>query len=121
MSKIQQVLDKVNNVFVPTDEVLNEWRASGPKGNLQFPALLGMIAVKMNWDEEQVRVNDPIVRYYVRNNPDWHVTRGAHGGIMPSEDKQKKESDRLAKLLAKEQARTAVEAKTADAPADASV
>lgn len=116
MNKIQIVLDKVNPVFAATEEVLNEWKANrkSDDGNLQFPALLGMIAVKMNWDEEQVRANDPLVRYYVRNNDDWHVTRGAHGGIMPAADKQKKEADRLAKLLAKENARTAVEAKTTD-------
>lgn len=109
---IKNAAEKVTVVWEATEESLNEWSGSKPEGNLQFPALLGMVAVKMNWDEKQVRENDPIVRFYVRNNPDWHVTRGAHGGIMPAAAKQKKEADRLAREQAKESARTAVEAKS---------
>jgi hypothetical protein len=109
---IKRAAEKVSVVWEATDVALNEWISSKPEGNLQFPALLGMVAVKMNWDEKQVRENDPIVRYYVRNNSDWHVTRGAHGGIMPAAAKQKKEADRLARETAKENARTAVETKS---------
>jgi hypothetical protein len=119
---VQSVLDKLAPLFQATDEVLSEW--SG-EGNLQFPVLLGMMAVRLNWDEKQVRENDPLVRYYVRNNPDWYVTRGAHGGIMKSTEKQKKEQAKLAKEAAKAQLQAALEAKVAaaasaksDEPAD---
>jgi hypothetical protein len=117
MSKIvQDVIDKLSPLFQATEEVLNDWKGDG---NLQFPVLLGMMAVKLNWDEKQVRENDPLVRYYVRNNPDWYVTRGAHGGIMRSTEKQKKEVAKLAKEAAKAQVLAAVEAKVAAATATA--
>lgn len=115
MSKtVQDVLDRLSPLFQATDDVLAAWNG---EGNLQFPTLLGMMAVKLNWDEKQVRENDPLVRYYVRNNPDWYVTRGAHGGIMRSTEKQKKEQAKLAKEAAKAQVLAAVEAKVAAATA----
>lgn len=115
MSKtVQDVLDKLSPLFQATDEVLAAWNG---EGNLQFPTLLGMMAVKLNWDEKQVRENDPLVRYYVRNSPDWYVTRGAHGGIMRATEKQKKETAKLAKEIAKAQVAAAVEAKVAAATA----
>ena len=107
---VQDVIDKLSPLFQATDDVLNDWNG---EGNLQFPVLLGMMAVKLNWDEKQVRENDPLVRYYVRNNPDWYVTRGAHGGIMRSVEKQKKEDVRLAKEAAKAQMQAAIDAKVA--------
>ena len=114
----QTVLDELTNVYAITDLVLNEWKDKG-KGNLQFPDLLGMIAVKLNWDEKQMREADPLVRYYVRKHPDWYVTRGAHGGIMRTEDKQKKEQAKTAKSSIKDQMKAAIEAKVAQAvPAD---
>lgn len=106
----QKVLDELTQLFQATDAALSEW--SG-EGNLQFPILLGMMAVKLNWDEKQVRENDPFVRKYVRNHPDWYVTRGAHGGIMRSSERQKKEELKSAKDLAKKQMQEALEAKAA--------
>lgn len=109
---VQDILNKLEPVFTATDEVLNEWASQKHDTNLQFPVLLGMMAVKLNWDEKQTRENDPLVRYYVRNNPDWYVTRGAHGGIMKASDKQKKEAAKSAKELAKLQLQSAIDAKT---------
>lgn len=109
-NKTQMAAEKLIPIFQATDEALNEWVG---EGNLQFPVLLGMIAVKLNWNDKQVREYDPFVRYYVRNNAEWYVTRGAHGGIMRVSDKQKKEADRLAKVAAKEQVKAAIEAKAA--------
>lgn len=111
---VQTVLDKLDPLFKTTDEVLTEWSVGKSEGNLQFPVLLGMIAVKMNWDEKQLRENDPLVRYYVRNNPEWHVTRGAHGGIMRATDKQNKVAAKAAKDAVKAQLQAAIEAKTAE-------
>lgn len=114
---IQKVLDGLVPIFQAADQCLTEWTG---EGNLQFPVLLGMIAVRLNWDEKQVRENDPFVRKYIRNHPDWYVTRGAHGGIMRSEEKQKKEAVKVAKDLLKQQMADAIEAKTVKvvAPAD---
>jgi hypothetical protein len=71
----------------------------------------------LNWDEKQLREADPFVRKYVRSHPDWHVTRGAHGGIMRASEKQKKEAAKAAKELASKQMKDAIEAKAAAAQA----
>lgn len=114
MSKtVQTVIDKLAPLFKTTDEILTEWSSGKSEGNLQFPVLLGMIAVKMNWDEKQLRENDPLVRFYVRNNPEWYVTRGAHGGIMRATDKQNKEAVKAAKEAVKAQLQAVINAKTA--------
>ncbi len=114
---IEKFWNTIKTVCEATDQALNEWKG---EGNLQFPQLLGMIAVKHNWTDKQVRDNDPIIRSYVRQHPDWYVTRGAHGGIMRKTDKQTKdavkqakEADKAARELAKQQMREAIEAKTA--------
>ncbi len=107
---IQDVLDKLVPVFSATEQTLEEWKG---EGNLQFPVLLGMMAVKLNWNEKQVRENDPLIRYYIRNNPNWYVTRGAHGGIMKASDKQKKEASKIEKENAKAQMKAAIDAKAA--------
>jgi hypothetical protein len=109
---ISNNLEKLTAIFAATDQALSEWVGDG---NLQFPVLLGMIAVRMQWNEKQVRDADPFVRFHVRNHPEWHVTRGAHGGIMRRSDKDKKEALRLAKELAKKQMSDALEAKAAEA------
>lgn len=106
---IQSVMDKMATIFQATDEALNSYQG---EGNLQFPNLMGMIAVKLNWNEKQVRESDPIVRFYVRNNPEWHVTRGAHGGIMRAADRQKKAESLAAKAALKQQMRASIEAKS---------
>lgn len=107
---IQSVTNQIVAIFTEVEEILNNWKG---EGNLQFPTLIGMMSVKMNWTEKQAREADPIIRYYVRSNPDWHVTRGAHGGIMRASDRQKKESARSAKEQLKQQMRAGIEAKAA--------
>lgn len=109
-NNIQPVLDSLTSLFQATDQALSEWNG---EGNLQFPVLLGMMAVKLNWDEKKIRENDPLIRYYVRHNSEWHVTRGAHGGIMKASEKQKKDAAISAKETAKAQMQAALEAKAA--------
>ena len=109
---IQKVTESLTVIFTATDEALNEWVG---EGCLQIPTLITTLALKLNWNEKQIRENDPIVRYYIRNNPDWHVTRGAHGGIMRTSDRQKKEADKSAKQAIKDQVKADIEAKVAQA------
>lgn len=104
----KNIINKLDSLFTSIDEVISNWTGTD---NLQFPVLLGMMSVKMGWDEKQVRENDPMVRYYIRNNPAWFVTRGAKGGIMRASDKQKKESLKVAKDVAKQQIQEALEAR----------
>lgn len=107
---ITSILDDLTAVFEATDDALNDWKGDG---NLQFPLLVQMMAVKMNWDEKQMREEDPLVRYYVRKHPDWYVTRGAHGGIMKTADKLKKDAAKVAKASIKEQLKAQIDAKVA--------
>ena len=111
---IQNAMDRLMPVFKVVDEALTEWAASQTDdGCLQFPVLMAKIAAKVNWDDKKIRENDPFVRWYVRNHPDWYVTRGAGGGIMKAEDKQKKEQAKLAKITAKAEMKAALEAEVA--------
>lgn len=105
---IETVLDNMVGIFKATDEILNAWNG---EGNLQFPALFGLMAIKMEWSDKEVREADPIIRYYIRRHPEWHVTRGAHGGIMRISDKQKKEEAKTVKNSVKKQLQAALEAK----------
>lgn len=103
-------LEKMDQLFDATEKALSEWQG---EGNLQFPHLVHTMAVKLNWDDETMRKNDPIVRNIVRDHPDWYVTRGAHGGIMRRSEKDKKDAAKAAKELAKQQMKEAIEAKAA--------
>jgi hypothetical protein len=117
---IQSYLDSKVPMFQIVDEVLNDW--SG-EGCLQFPVLMGTVTAKLGWigkeGEKTARANEPIIRDYVRNHPDWYVTRGAHGGIMRASEKQKKEEARLAKEQARAELTAALEAELARKKAEA--
>lgn len=108
---VDNTLDKIKTVLEYVEEALSEWTGNG---NLQFPVLIQMVAVKANWNEKELRLNDAIVRYHVRNHEDWHVTRGAHGGILRKTEKQKKDAEKLAKETAKSQVKAALAAKMAE-------
>ena len=110
----KELLEEIDQICDFTDEALNEWAAKLEKGNLQFPALLDSVAAKCNWDNETMRENDPIIRKYVRNHPNWYVTRGAGGGIMLRSERDKKEAALVAKQLAKKQLQEAIDAKTSN-------
>lgn len=108
---IDKVVESLSVIFKAADEALNEWTG---EGCLQFPSLIATLALKLNWNDKQIRENDPIVRYYVRNNPSWYVTRGAHGGIMRVSDRQKREADKQNKAALKAQMKSEIENKVAN-------
>lgn len=112
INTIESVLEELTSIYKVVDEVLASWSGDG---NIQFPSLIGMVAVKLNLNDKQVRELDPMVRFFVRKHPDWYVTRGAHGGIMRVSDKQKKEAAKTNKSLIKEQLKAAIEAKVSQA------
>lgn len=113
---IQRQIDKLIPVWNATDEILNDWKGDGC---LQVPTLISMLAVKLNWDDEQMRKNDPFVRSYVKDHDDWHITRGAHGGIMKRAEKNKKDAALALKKAAKQQVEAAAKAKVAQKLAEA--
>lgn len=110
MNNVQQSLDLLTPVFHATDTALSEW--SG-ESNLQFPALMETLALKLNWSEEDIRQSDPLVRFYVRNHPEWHVTRGAKGGIQRRAAKDAKDAIKAAQKLAKDQVQAILDSKLA--------
>lgn len=120
-TSIQSFLDNQVSYLLVVEEILNEWNG---EGCLQFPNLMSTLIIKMDWQDKEgektARAKEPIIREYVRTHPDWHVTRGAHGGIMRASEKQKKEDARLAKEKAKAEVIAALEAEVARKKADAS-
>lgn len=117
---IQSFLDNQVPYLAVVEEVLNEWNG---EGCLQFPTLMGTVSMKLGWigkeGEKIARAKEPIIREYVRTHPDWHVTRGAHGGIMRASEKQKKDDAIAAKKKAKEELAAAIEAEVARKKAEA--
>jgi hypothetical protein len=105
---IDNNLETLRVLFEKVDQVLDDWKG---KGNLQVPILLGMMAVRFNWNEKEVREYDPFVRFHIHNHSSWIVIRGAGGGIMRMSEKQKKESILMEKFLAKQQIASAIDAK----------
>lgn len=105
---IKSRLAELSSLFEETDTILNEWTSVSC---LQIPTLVSNLALKLNWDAKQARENDPLIRWYIRNHPDWYITRGAKGGIMKREDKQKKELAKQALLDVKAQLKAALDAK----------
>ena len=97
---IQAFFDAKVSILLVVDEVLSEWTGSGC---MQIPFLLGSIKLKMNWDDKELRANDAIIRDYVRNHPDWCITRGANGGAMRKAEKQAKEALLQSKQKAKDE------------------
>lgn len=102
-------------LFSQCDQVLNEYSGVG---NLQFPILLGMMAVRFNWNEKMVREYDPLIRFHIRNHTEWCMARGAKGGIMRMDEKQKKDAAAQARLAAKAEVRRALDEKMAALPTD---
>src|SRR5271157_388342 len=98
---IDNVMEQFSVVIKTTNEVLNEWNWD-EEDTLQFPRLLGLLAVKMNWTDKEAREHDPIIRFYVRRDSEWSVSRGAYGGIMRASDKLKKAQTALGKNLKKQ-------------------
>ena len=104
----KEVINDLLPIFDATELALNEWQG---EGNLQMPVLIELIAKKLNWDDKQARRSDPFVREYIRKSKEWHITRGAYGGIMRAQDKQKKEDAKSAKSSIRKQMEAAIEAK----------
>lgn len=105
-----KVFEQLSVIFTAAEDALSQWEG---EGNLQFPTLMATLASKFAWTDKQVREVDPIVRYYVRHSDDWHITRGAKGGIMRSSDKNKKQEAVKAKEELKRQMKAKIETQAA--------
>ena len=108
MSHIQKKLDELKNIFTATDEVLDSWKSKDE--NLQVPALIGLLAVRLNWSEADIRNHDPVVRSYLRTHEVWEVIRGAHGGIVKRVERKNKATEKSIKAAVRAQMKAAIEA-----------
>lgn len=95
---VESFLDSQRPLLKLVDEMLEEWKSDSC---YQVPQLLLNMGARENWNSEQLRKFDPIVRAYLKDHPVWYVTRGAHGGIMKRAEHDKKEADKAAKEAAK--------------------
>jgi hypothetical protein len=107
---VQTFLDTLRPMLKLVDEVLNAWNGDD---RYQVPNLVSELALRLNWDSDQVRRNDPIIRAYLKDHPTWYVTRGAHGGIMKRADWLKKKQAEAEKERAKQEIKAALAAKEA--------
>jgi len=105
---VESFLDNQRPLLKLVDEMLDEWKS---ETCYQVPQLLLNMGARLNWNSEQLRKFDPIVRAYLKDHPVWYVTRGAHGGIMKRAEHNKKEADKAAKEAAKQALKAQLEAK----------
>jgi hypothetical protein len=113
MSNTDVFFDTLRPILTEVDNTLQELFDGKENICVQIPTLLGNIKLKMNWDDKQMRAKDPIIRDYLRQHPEWHVTRGAGGGIMRASEKQQREAAKLAKEKAKADVAAAIDAEVA--------
>lgn len=113
---VKVVIEKLNAMFVVADQVLTEWDYNS--GNLQFSTLLSIMSSKLNWSDKDKTESDAVVRYYIRNNPNYYVTRGAHGGIMSADVKGKKDQAKQVKEQLKSQMKSMIESKVSESESE---
>lgn len=104
---IQTFLDSKVPMLLIVEETLNEWKG---EGCYQLPSLLGQVQLKMNWDDKELRANDPIIREYIRKHSEWDITRGAFGGVVRASIKREKEAVKAAKAKVKAEITAELEA-----------
>jgi hypothetical protein len=105
---VECFLDTLKPMLNIVDEILNAWNG---EGCYQVPGLVLSVAAKLNWNDKQIRSNDPIIRAYLKDHPTWYVTRGAGGGVTRRDEWQKKEAIKVAKEKAKAELKLVLETK----------
>lgn len=103
----QAYFDSQAIIFTAVDQILDAWTGSGC---YKMPILLEQITEQFGWDDKTLRCKDPVIRDYLRNHPNYFLTRGAHGGIGRRIEKQKKDQALAAKEQAKAEVNAAIEA-----------
>lgn len=103
---VEVIMKKLSVVFEAAEDELNAFDGND---RLQVPALVTKVALKLNWDEKQARELDPLVRFYVKNNSNWHVSRGAKGGIVRASVKEAADLAKASKEALKNQMKASLE------------
>lgn len=104
---VQEELSKLQTVLEAASEALDSWAS---EDRLPLPTLIGMVGVKLNWTESDMRENDAVVRRFVRNHKDWQVSRGAKGGAQRMSVVKAKLDAQAAKAATKAKFKAQIEA-----------
>jgi hypothetical protein len=116
---MNKVLEKLEIVFVELEKILNQWAI---KEAAQYPMIMTLLAEKLDWDEDQKNLYNPVVRFYVKESEDWVSRPGVGGGVIKaglktpskiSRSKRKIEVDAKLKeaMMAEVEARAALKSK----------
>ena len=111
---VKNYLAFCQQVSEATEQALEGYFAKSEE-NIQFPSLVTTVSSMINHDPKVVADVDQHVRQYVRRHADYHVSRGAKGGIMKMAVYQKRQAGKAAQEAAKQQIAAQVEAKVAAA------
>ncbi len=109
---VKNYLGFCQEVSEATEQALVEHFAKSEE-NLQFPTLVTAVSGIINCDSKIFGDVDQHVRQYVRRHPDYHVSRGAKGGIMLKAIYEKRLAGKAATEAAKKVIAAQVEAKVA--------
>ena len=88
-NNINEVLSKIGKIYEAADEIFYSW--DGP-GLLQVPNFMGMLAVKLDIEDKEIRNIDPLIRFYLKHHADFYIARGAKGGIDRRSNKTEKDN-----------------------------
>lgn len=110
MSQVKKEVEFFETVFTAVEAALTEW---GGAGNLQFSALLTMVATNMKLDSETAGSIDPFIRHYIRRHDKYCSTRGAKGGVTLRSTYEKRQADKAALEQAKQEVKAQIDAKVA--------
>jgi hypothetical protein len=109
-SDIQNTLNKIQPVLSSTEEILDEYKG---EDKLKVPELMKMLEAKHNWEPKLTRINDPFVRYHLKDHSVWVIDQGAYGGVSKRSLKEKKILDQAEMLKIKQEVRAEIEAELA--------
>lgn len=106
-SDIVKITNHLQEIFLATEAALDDWKG---EGCLQFSVLFKMVGIKMGADDDQVKLYDPIIRFFISQHSQYSSRRGARGGVIRIEDKlrmekakKEKETRKVAELKAREE------------------
>lgn len=112
---IQENLVKAQSVWQLVKQVMSEYTGSE---NLREKTLLNKMAGVAGWDQKEMLNVEPLVQFYLRNNPDWTIVRGRSGGVVSKPEADKRAAVKEAKALAKKEMQEVLEARLANVIVD---
>lgn len=114
-NNIQPSIDFITQVFTTTNTILTEcdWKQTE---HYPVAALVTMVSSKVSgMTPQRLKDLDPLVRFFIRDNPDYFIGTGSKGGVQRTADRQAKEVAAAAKAVAKKELQAKLDADTSTA------